>query len=79
MGAVQSTEVPPLFGLLQGEALSEAAQAMVAYVDEQLRDLQAQVPAFLAAVGGTEAGERDELAAGEPLTPPQVRVCTHAP
>ena len=44
-------------------------------MDEQLRDLQAQVPAFLAAVGGVGAIDGqggDDLAAGEPLTPPQV-------
>ncbi len=73
--AVDCTDAPTLFAVLQEASLSEAAQALVAYVNEQLRDLQAQVPAFLAAVGGADAGEGDELAAGEPLTPPQVCVC----
>ena len=46
-------------------------------MDEQLRDLQTQVPAFLAAVGGADDGDADDLAAGEPLTPPQVWAPVH--
>ncbi len=61
------------------QPVSEAAAQLRGYVDEQLRDLQAQIPAFLAAVGGEGAAEGDgqggdDLAAGEPLTPPQVLV-----
>jgi len=60
--------------------VSEAAAQLRGYVDEQLRDLQAQIPAFLAAVGGGEGATEgdgqggDDLAAGEPLTPPQVLI-----
>ena len=60
------------------ESHSGAATQLQIYVDEQLRDLQAQIPAFLAAVSGEAAsagdgqGGDDELVAGEPLTPPQV-------